>query len=102
VRELENAIQRAVAVAEGVRIEAGDLPPTLRAGAMPLLDRPGPAPALPDGLTLAEMEALYIRRTVDRVGGNLSRAARELGISRSTLWRKLGRRGPKRSSRNET
>jgi DNA-binding NtrC family response regulator len=45
---------------------------------------------LGDGfLTLAEMERQLIQATLLRLKGNQSVAARKLGISRSTLWRKM-------------
>ena len=52
-----------------------------------------PAPAPADDLTLADLEALHIRRVLERQGGNQVAAARVLGISRSTLRRKLGQNG---------
>ena len=95
VRELENAIQRAVALAEDDVIRPEDLPPEMRRAQDYRLAPPREALEVPDGLTLEELEMLYIRRTLDRAGGNASEAARRLGISRSTLWRKLKRVNPK-------
>jgi len=95
VRELENAIQRAVALAEDDVIHPEDLPPRMREVEKPQIVGPTSSTDIPDGLTLAEVEALYIRRAVDQMGGNLSRAAKALGISRSTLWRKLKKAGGK-------
>ncbi len=89
VRELENALQRAVALAEGDVIRPEDLPPQMREAARPRIEAPREAVHVPDGLTLEEVEAIYIQRTLERVAGNASEAARRLGISRSTLWRKL-------------
>jgi transcriptional regulator of acetoin/glycerol metabolism len=49
-----------------------------------------PSVDLGDGfLTLADMEKQLIRATLERLKGNQSIAARKLGISRSTLWRKM-------------
>jgi DNA-binding NtrC family response regulator len=86
VRELENLIERGVAVATSGRIEAAHLPEEVRgAGA--------PAPRGRDGtiLTLEEMERNYIRWVLDELGGNQQAAAQRLGIDRVTLWRKLKR-----------
>ncbi len=52
---------------------------------------PGPAPA-PQGLPLRDVETALIRKTVDQCRGNVMEAARMLGISRATVYRKLGRR----------
>jgi transcriptional regulator with PAS, ATPase and Fis domain len=93
VRELENAIQRAVALAEGDMIRPEDLPPRMREIETKRLAAPTGVTEIPDGLTLAEVETLYIRRALDRAGGNVSQAAKSLGISRSTLWRKMKKRG---------
>jgi DNA-binding NtrC family response regulator len=84
VRELENLVERGVAVAGGERIELEHLPEPLR-GQLPLAYRQ-PDGALP---TLEEQERRYIEWVMDTVGGNQTLAARTLGINRSSLWRKL-------------
>lgn len=89
IRELENAIQRAVALAEGDEIRDEDLPRTMREGSIPLLGAPKDEHPLPDDLTLEQLEHLYIRKVLLRNGGNVAATARKLGISRSTLWRKM-------------
>jgi transcriptional regulator with PAS, ATPase and Fis domain len=89
VRELENAIQRAVALAEDDVIRPEDLPPSMRKARQSRIEGPKAAVEIPDGLSLEEVEAIYIRRTLEQLDGNASAAARRLGISRSTLWRKL-------------
>ena len=89
VRELENAIQRAVALAEGNLIRPEDFPRPFREAEQPKIEGPKGAVEMPDGLTLEAVEAIYIQRTMEQVAGNASEAARRLGISRSTLWRKL-------------
>jgi len=89
VRELENAIQRAVALAEDDIIRPEDLPPLMRERPRRQIEGPKGTLEVPDGLSLDEVEALYIRRTLEQLDGNVSSAARRLGISRSTLWRKL-------------
>ncbi len=79
VRELEHVIERAVVLAEGDAIEASDLALTRPTGDATLLDR----------MTLADAEAMLVRRALDRAGGNAVEAARALGISRSALYRRL-------------
>ena len=59
----------------------------------PELDEEVSEEAYPADLTLAEVEARHIRRVIQKSSGNLSRAAAGLGISRSTLWRKMKRYG---------
>ena len=44
-------------------------------------------------LPLKEMETALIRKTVEQARGNVAQAARTLGISRATVYRKLGRAG---------
>jgi transcriptional regulator with PAS, ATPase and Fis domain len=102
VRELENAIERATVLAEeGGEIRVWDLPPEVAEQEVPRL--PGPEPearaAGPAGegysadLTLEQLEALHIRRVIRHHHGNLGRTAKSLGISRTTLWRKMKRYG---------
>jgi transcriptional regulator with PAS, ATPase and Fis domain len=87
VRELESVIAHAVIMAEGDLIQPQDLPEQIVYGAKPRLALPY---AKSDGVKpLAEVEADYIRYAMDRLDNNQSLVARKLGISRSTLWRKL-------------
>jgi two-component system, NtrC family, response regulator AtoC len=84
VRELANIIERAVIVAEGARLEPADLPEVVRAAAMARKLRARRQ-------TLAELEADYIKETLEATKGNKSEAARLLGISRKNLYEKLAR-----------
>ncbi len=84
VRELENLVARAVAVAEGTEIQLHDLPPAL------CQSMPEKNPPLQ---RLEELERDHIARVLEAVGGNRSRAAAILGITRSTLWRKMKKFG---------
>ena len=52
---------------------------------------PGPAPTGLATMRLNEVEALLVRRAMEQHGGHISRAARELGLSRSALYRRLDR-----------
>lgn len=88
VRELENAIERSVTLAEHGEISHLELPPSVRQGSPPLLDT-GRAFPYTEAMTLAQLEAEHIRRVLTHVAGNTTKAARSLGISRSTLWRKM-------------
>ncbi len=95
VRELRNAIERAVAFCQGREILPEHLPPRVVRG-----KSAGSRHDLPGGLaaggidgdslpTLEEVERRYIRHVVDKVGGNKRLAASILGIARRTLYRRL-------------
>lgn len=86
VRELANVIERAVAMADHDVILPEDLD---------FLDpspgaHEGLSSAAEQGLSLDEMERAYVQRVVEAQGGNKAAAARILGITRRTLYRKLG------------
>ncbi len=85
-RELENAIERAVALADGVTLLPTDLPERIRSSGQTahLL-----AQARGQRLTLRELEREYILETLRFTDGNKSRAAELLGFDRRTLHRKL-------------
>jgi two-component system response regulator HydG len=86
VRELENAIERAVALANGTLITPDDLPARIRAsgGAATILAR-----SRQERLTMRDLEREYILDTLRYTSGNKSRAAELLGLDRRTLYRKL-------------
>ena len=79
VRELDHVVERAVLLAEGGAVRASDL--ALRTGG----ER---APRLED-MRLEEAEAVLIRKALTRYDGNVSQAAKALGLSRSALYRRL-------------
>jgi PAS domain S-box-containing protein len=82
LREMRNALERAVLVAQGGTIGLSHLPPEIRDVA--------PGVADDDDERLEAAESRHIARVLAAHGGNRSHAARALGISRSTLLRKLG------------
>ena len=111
VRELENAVEHALAVSEGDRIRPTDLPTALRVPRMLTSHAEavrrsreglgaGGGAAEPDrsrdSWSLAEVEREHIRRVLALHRGNATSAAKQLGISRTTLWRKLREYGLKR------
>lgn len=92
-RELENAIERAVALADGVEIGPEDFPfLRLQAEAQTPSALPSEenilATALTQKLTLHELEDLYISEILKFTHGNKVRAAKILGINRRTLYRR--------------
>jgi len=80
VRQLQHSVERAVLLADGRKIESMDIFPG--ANESQLRDKIKPP-------TLAEQEEITIRDSIQRNGGNLSKAARELEVARSTLYNKL-------------
>jgi len=79
VRELEHVIERACLLAQGDEIGVDDLQ---------LRGREGAAPRLED-MTLEQVERYLIERALAQQGGNVSEAARVLGLSRSAMYRRL-------------
>ena len=86
VRELENIIERAVAIGAGPVVRDADLPEDLRSLTIRVFRRrDGRIP------TLEEQERDYIRWVLAETSGNQTAAAQALGIDRVSLWRKLKR-----------
>jgi DNA-binding NtrC family response regulator len=86
VRELENVIERAVTLTRGEKVSPDDLPPAVQGarGDRRVLDE-----AAEKSLPLHEIEKEYIKKILDKTGGNKYQAAHALGIDRKTLYRKL-------------
>ncbi len=82
LRELKNVLERVLILNGGGPVRIEHLPFEMR--------RSNHEQAAPEIGTLEEMEQTYIKRVLDAVGGNRTKAAETLGISRSTLRRKLG------------
>jgi DNA-binding NtrC family response regulator len=88
IRELENIVERGVALAKGSVLEAAHLPEDLRRMRLKVFRRE--AGKIP---SLDAQEKSYIQWVLAEVDGNRSRAAAILGIDRVSLWRKLKRYG---------
>jgi transcriptional regulator with PAS, ATPase and Fis domain len=87
VRELENIIEQAVVLHEGPTIVAAHLPAAIRRYSPVSRGRKKRGPtSLPE--KLRRIEADEIRRAIDDADGNLSEAARQLGIHESTIRKK--------------
>ena len=85
VRELVHAVERAVIMSEDSSLRFQDL-----------LGQGRGVPAAPDPqqeLNLEALEKTAIRQAIAKHGGNLSRAAQELGLGRTTLYRKMAKHG---------
>jgi two-component system response regulator AtoC len=93
VRELENVVHRSLLIADGPDLDLDDLPLGLGPGAT--FATASPAPPTSAAMSLEELERRAIVRALERHGGNLSDVARQLGIGRSTLYRKLEQYGLK-------
>ena len=86
VRELQHAVERAVIMSEAAVLEPGDF----------LLGDTESAPAAAPtaaATSLEDIERRHVERTLNKHGGNVSKAARELGISRAALYRRLEKHG---------
>jgi DNA-binding NtrC family response regulator len=94
IRELENAIERAVALARQAALTPEDLPAEVRAGIAPgwSHDAPQAEQAFFAGTpTLEEVEKRYVCYILSHTQGNISRAAKILDIDRRSLYRMLER-----------
>ncbi len=83
VRELDHAVERAVLMAQAEQVQARDL--GLRAAR--------DATARIEDMSLEEVEGFLIKKALARYDGNVSQAAKALGLSRSALYRRLQRFG---------
>jgi two-component system response regulator AtoC len=86
VRELENIIERAVALTEQERIQNEDLPPDLLRLEVRIL-------AGEDLESLEEMEKRHIAKALEKASYNKNLAAKILDVPRTTLWRRLRKYG---------
>jgi DNA-binding NtrC family response regulator len=83
IRELDHAVERGVLMAQGSMIRLGEL--GLR------IDRD--ASSRMEDMSLEEVEGFLIKKAMGRFDGNVSQAAKALGLSRSALYRRLQRYG---------
>jgi len=96
VRELKNAIERAVILGDGEELRATYLPSQLRRApaAAPAAAEPSGEFTLPEGgVSLERVEESLVRQAMDQAGGNQTRAAQLLDISRDALRYKLKKFG---------
>jgi two-component system response regulator PilR (NtrC family) len=82
VRELENIVERAIILEKGHLIAPENLPQTIKTFQIETLE--------PDKvMTIEELNKEYAEKVLEMLGGNKSKAAEVLGISRTSLWRIL-------------
>ena len=86
-RELRNVIERSMIFSRSTVLEIPELAPAAERAAETN------ALPVPRGLTLEEVERLYIEATLHEVGGSVNEAARRLGVSRKVLWQRRKRHG---------
>jgi two-component system response regulator AtoC len=92
VRELRAAIEHAVVLSRKDRVGIKDLPPNVRAGGVTQADKSagtGTSEPAKNSLNVGEVERQLITEALKQAGGNITLAAKILGLSRRTLHRKL-------------
>ncbi|HJV83222.1 sigma-54-dependent Fis family transcriptional regulator [Noviherbaspirillum sp.] len=95
VRELRNVIESSLLMTQGSVISSDNLPPEIGSAvqALPAASIAGTAPAGGKACSLEAAEAESIRGALTFSGGNLTRAAAQLGIAKSTLYQKIRKYG---------
>ncbi|MBW3467089.1 sigma-54-dependent transcriptional regulator [Arthrospiribacter ruber] len=86
IRELQHAIERAIIMAEGDQLDSRDF---FFLSAKPTNEKI----SSPASYNLDEVEKTTIQRAIDKNGGNISKAAKELGLTRASLYRRLEKYG---------
>jgi DNA-binding NtrC family response regulator len=81
IRELEHTIERAVIMGEGDEIDQFNL------------QTDNTAQKTPDGFNLEEMEQHLIAKALENYKGNISKAAKQLGLTRAALYRRMEKHG---------
>ena len=87
LRELRNAIERAVIMAKGDKINLEDLPAELRGRAAPGVKGNGASLEVGSLVSMEKLEEAHLRKVLERTS-NLAEAAQVLGIDQATLYRK--------------
>jgi DNA-binding NtrC family response regulator len=86
IRELQHAIERAIIMADGDELDSRDF---FFLSAKPSSEKVQQSSTL----NLDDMERTTIQRAIDKNGGNISKAAKELGLTRASLYRRLEKYG---------
>jgi DNA-binding NtrC family response regulator len=93
IRQLENSVERAVALSSGRLIDVNDIHLDTIQGKTAAASSSSGAQFLPEGMTLEQWEDNMIREGLRRANGNKSQAARLLGLSRNALRYRLSKLG---------
>src|SRR5215813_499908 len=91
VRELENAMTRAIALCSGGLITLDCLPPNISAQSRSAVSANSSVSLIDDRPTMEELERRYLELVLTEVGGNRRRAASVLGLNRRTIQRLIAR-----------
>jgi transcriptional regulator with PAS, ATPase and Fis domain len=89
VRELENALEFAATVCQGQTLQPEDLPPEVLPAGSLLAEEPAPAPRPRPATAIHAGEDRELRDALEQNRWNRLATARALGVSRSTLWRRM-------------
>ncbi|PJJ79227.1 sigma-54-dependent transcriptional regulator [Mucilaginibacter auburnensis] len=84
VRELQYTMERAIIMADSEVLTANDL-------IFSSIETASPEPPMPDDMPLSMVEKNTIMRVIDKHNGNITRAAKELGLTRTALYRRLSK-----------
>jgi DNA-binding NtrC family response regulator len=93
VRELKNILERALLLEAGETVDAADLPAEVLGSPVPAAGSPAGFELPPGGISMEKMEEELVRRALDRTGGNQTKAAALLDISRDSLRYRMKKMG---------
>ena len=82
IRELQHSVERAVIMSESNILQPHDF-------FLPQMDETKTDEINSSNLNLEEIEKILIRKVIDKHGGNISKAAKELGLTRASLYRRI-------------
>jgi len=86
IRELQHSVERAVIMSESTMLEPHDF-------FISQMEDNTDVSSIPSNMNLEETEKMLIRKVIDKHGGNISKAAKELGLTRASLYRRIEKYG---------
>jgi DNA-binding NtrC family response regulator len=86
IRELQHTVERAIIMAEGIVLEPHDF-------FLPHVEEEKENLFNTTNFNLEETERMLVRKVIDKYGGNISKAAKELGLTRASLYRRIEKYG---------